>query len=73
MFQITVRYGGARQRYHTLLVEGPDAPAALRTAADEIPTEIAGAVDLVELRIAPDPDRRDYLGEDAEGSRQGGG
>lgn len=63
-YQITVRYGGARQRYHTLVVEADDAPAALRAAADAVPAEIAPHVDLVELRIAVDPDSRSYLGED---------
>ena len=63
-YQITVRYGGARQRYHTLVVEADDAPAALRATADALPPEIAPQVDLVELRIAVDPERRSYLGED---------
>ena len=63
-FQVTVRYGGARQRYHTLVVESDSAVAALRAAADEIPGEIAADVDLVELRVAVDPERRSYLGED---------
>ena len=63
-YQITVRYGGARQRYHTYVVEGDSAPEALRAAADEMPSEIAGDVDLVELRVAVDPDRRSYLGEE---------
>ena len=62
-YQITVRYGGARQRYHTFVVSGSDATAALRRAADEMPDEIAADVDLVELRVAVDPDRRSYLGE----------
>jgi hypothetical protein len=64
-YQVTVRYRGARQRYHTLLVEAADAPAALRTAAEEIPSEIAPHVDLVELRVAVDPERRTYLGEES--------
>ena len=63
-FQVTVRYGGSRQRYHTLAVEAPDAGAALREAADQIPQEIAGDADLVELRVAVDPDGRAYLGEE---------
>ena len=63
-YQVTIRYGGARQRYHTLLVDAADAPAALRAAADEIPAEIAPHVDLVELRVAVDPDGREYLGEE---------
>lgn len=63
-YQITMRYGGARQRYHTLVVEAADAPTALRAAADAVPADIAPHVDLVELRIAVDPERRSYLGED---------
>lgn len=63
-FQITVRYGGSRHRYHTLAVEAADAAAALRDAADEIPGEIARDANLVELRIAVDPDDRSYLGEE---------
>lgn len=66
-YQITVRYGGSRQRYHTFQVEAADAAAGLRRAADEMPDEIAGDADLVELRVAVDPDDRRYLGE--EGSR----
>ena len=63
-YQITVRYGGARQRYHTFAVRADSAPEALRMAADEMPPEIASDVDLVELRVAVDPDDRSYLGED---------
>lgn len=63
-FQITVRYGGSRQRYHTFVLEAEDAAAALRDAADEMPPEIARDADLVELRIAVDPDDRTYLGEE---------
>lgn len=66
-YQITVRYGGSRQRYHTFQVEADDAAAGLRRAADEMPDEIAGDTDLVELRVAVDPDDRRYLGE--EGSQ----
>ena len=64
-YQITVRYGGGRQRYHTYVVEAEAAPQALRRAAEEMPSEIASDVDLVELRVAVDPDRRTYLGEEA--------
>ncbi len=63
-FQVTVRYGGSRQRYHTFIVDAADAAAALRAAADETPPEIAHDADLVELRIAVDPDDRTYLGEE---------
>lgn len=60
-YQVTARQGGSRVRYHTYVVEAEDAAAALRAAADSLPTEIAKEVDLVELRIAVDPERREYL------------
>ncbi|MDC0160120.1 hypothetical protein OAJ07_01505 [Gemmatimonadales bacterium] len=62
-YQITVRFGGQRQRYHTFNVSANDAATALHQAADEIPAEIVSDVDLVELRVAIDPDRRSYLEE----------
>jgi hypothetical protein len=65
-FQVTVRYGGRHQRYHTYRVEAADARAALDLAAAEMPEEIAPQADLVELRIAVDPDKRTYM---EEGSR----
>ena len=61
-FRITVRYGGARQRYHTYDVEGDDAREALERAAREMPDEVAAEADLVELRVAVDPDAREYVG-----------
>lgn len=60
-FDITVRYGGRRQRYHTYRVEAGDAREALRAAADALPDEVAPEADLVELRVAVDPDERTYL------------
>ena len=62
-YQITVRYGSANQRHHTYFVETEDARAALEGAALEMPPEIVGEVDLVEVRVAPDPDNRSYIGE----------
>jgi len=62
-YQVTVRHGTLRQRYHTYLVEAGDAGDALRLAADGMPTEISKEADLVELRVAVDPEERDYLGE----------
>lgn len=63
LFQITVRYGGRHQRYHTFQVEAPDAREALVRAAGEIPDEIAPQADLVELRVWVDPEKRPFLGE----------
>ena len=62
-YQVTVRYGGQRQRYHTYAVEAVDAGAALEAAAEQMPPEIRGDADLVELRAAVDPDARSYVGE----------
>lgn len=63
-YQITVRYGGRHQRYHTYVVEAADASGALEAAAEHMPPEIAPEADLVELRIAVDPEKRTYLGEE---------
>ena len=63
-YQVTIRLGGRAQRYHTFSVSAPDAATALREAANEIPPEMAEAVDLVELRIAVDPEHRTYLGDE---------
>jgi hypothetical protein len=62
-YQVTVRYGGRRQRYHTYAVEAPDAGAALEAAAEQMPPEIRDEADLVELRAAVDPEARSYVGE----------
>jgi hypothetical protein len=64
-YQITVRYGARAQRYHTYVVEAEDASGALTAAAKQMPSEIAREADLVELRIAADPERRTYFGEEA--------
>ena len=62
-FQVTVRYGKTRQRYHTYELNVADARAALTAAAEQMPSEIIGEADLVELRVAADPDERAYLDE----------
>jgi hypothetical protein len=61
-FQVTVRYGGRSQRYHTYVVQAPDARDALEEAARAMPDEVAADANLVELRVAVDPERREYLG-----------
>jgi len=48
-FQITVRYGGRYQRYHTFTVDAADARAALEEAARALPDEVAAEADLVEV------------------------
>lgn len=60
-FDVTIRYGSRRQRYHTYRVEASDAREALTAAAKALPDEIAPHADLVELRVAVDPDARTYL------------
>ena len=62
-YQVTVRHGTQRQRYHTYEVEAHDAATALRLASERMPPEIAAEVDLVEMRVAVDPDSRAYLDE----------
>jgi hypothetical protein len=62
-FQVTVRYGGRQQRYHTFTVKADNAKAALKSAAAQLPLDITADVDLVELRIAVDPDARSYVDE----------
>jgi len=62
-YQVTVRYGGRRQRYHTYAVEAADLGAAMEAAAAEMPTPIRAEADLVELRAAVDPDARAFVGE----------
>ncbi len=62
-YQITVRYGGRHQRYHTYVVEAGDAARALAAAAADLPPGIAPEVDLVEMRVAVDPDKRSYVEE----------
>jgi hypothetical protein len=61
-YQVTVRYGGRRQRYHTYAVDATDAGAALEAAASQMPAEVRSDADLVELRAAVDPDARSYVG-----------
>lgn len=57
-YQGTIRYGKKIQQYLSLSVEAPDVPAALRLVASHISEEMPGEVDLVELREAPDFDKR---------------
>jgi len=63
-YQVTVRHGAPRQRYHTYAVEAADVHAALGVAAERMPTEVRRDADLVELRVAVDPDARAYVGEE---------
>lgn len=62
-FQVTVRYGADRIRYHLDTVRADDLRAAMRAAADRLPDEVAGG-DLVEIRPAVDQEARSYLGDE---------
>lgn len=62
-FQVTVRYGTRAQRYHTYALDAEDTRSALEVAASLMPPEIVGEADLVEVRVAVDPDARTYVGE----------
>lgn len=62
-FQVTVRYGERYQRYHTYIVEAEDSREALNAAAHALPAEIVPHVDLVELRVAVDPEKRTFIEE----------
>jgi hypothetical protein len=57
-YHITVRHGAQTQRYLTISVSAGDAAEALVLASKEIPAEVVAEVDLVELRVAPDFDKR---------------
>lgn len=62
-YQITVRFGGRRQRYETLFVEAPDAREAMVRGAEAMPDAVAADADLIELRVAVDPEQRHYAGD----------
>jgi hypothetical protein len=63
-FQVTVRYGEGRQRYHLFTVDAPGIEAALEAAAGQLPEEVAREGNLVEIRPAVEPEGRSYLGEE---------
>lgn len=67
-YQVTVRYGATRVRYHMDRVEGEDLAEAMRTAAERLPTEVIEAGELVEIRPAIDPEEREYLDGEPGGS-----
>ncbi|MEX0935916.1 MAG: hypothetical protein WD013_03355 [Gemmatimonadota bacterium] len=60
-YQVTVRYGAPRHRYHQFTVEAPDIRGALTRASAELPDEVAEDGELVEIRPFVDPDAREYL------------
>lgn len=72
-YTVTVRHGRGGYRYHTSEVDAADLADAMRAAAGELPDDVRGAADLVEIRRAPEPDDRSYLGEEGEEPSTGGG
>jgi len=71
-YQGTIRYGKKIQQYLSLSVEAPDVPAALRLVANHISQEMTEEVDLVELREAPDFDKRMETDQEMEPEEEGG-
>jgi hypothetical protein len=74
-YQGTIRYGKKVQQYLSLSVEAPNVPAALQLVASHIASEMAQEeVDLVELREAPDFDKRmeESHPEEADGGSEEG-
>lgn len=67
-YQVTIRYGKKTQQYLTLGVEAPDVPTTLHMVANHIANEMTEEVDLVELREAPDFDKR--MEESEEGAEE---
>jgi hypothetical protein len=57
-YQVTVRYTDRYQRYHVFAVDAEHVGGALARAATELPPEVNAAADLVEVRIAVDPEQR---------------
>lgn len=57
-FQVTVRFGHERQRYHQFKVEATDLRDALAQVARSIPDEVAAEGDLLEIRPWVDPESR---------------
>jgi len=63
-FQVTVRHGGTRKRYHLVSVTAGNVREAMALAVEEIPDHVASRADLVEIRPAAQAERRVYLGEE---------
>lgn len=63
-FTVTVRHGRGAYRYHIFDVEAAQVSGAMEAAARELPGEIRDAADLVEIRRAPDPEERSFLGDE---------
>jgi len=60
-FQLTIRFGGQRIRYHTETRAADSMAELLEHLPHGIPEEVLADADLMEIRPLVDPDRREYL------------
>lgn len=60
-FQLTIRFGGRRTRYHMETRAADSMAELLDRLPDGIPTDVLADADLMEIRPMVDPDRREYL------------
>jgi|GEM_PF-275246 len=72
-FQVTVRYGHARQRYHLFTVDAGEIGEALEAAAEGLPDDVAREGTLAEIRLAVDPEARRYVEAEETGTGQPSG
>lgn len=64
-YQVTVRYGTERVRYHLDTVQAETLRDAMLAAAEALPDDVSDEADLVEIRPAVDQEARTYLGDEA--------
>ena len=62
-YTVTVRFGRRGYRYHTFEVDAADVSEALEEAAAGLAPDIRETADLVEVRRAPEPEEREFLGQ----------
>lgn len=62
-FSVTVRYGQRGYRYHTFEVDATDMSVALAEVSAGLAPEVRETADLVEVRSAPEPEERLFMGE----------
>jgi hypothetical protein len=64
-YQITIRHGSPRKRYHVVQLDAAHMAEALVKAGESLPVEVRDDADLAEVRPAPEPDaERPFLGGD---------
>ncbi len=61
-YRVTIRHGAPRHRFAMVDVQADGLRDALRKAADAFPDEARDG-DLVEVRLQPDPEGREYVPE----------